>query len=68
VLLDLGIGGYFDVNGIENSIEPGTYDTTLDVKWTARGDGTYNIGDKEYSTEKVSSLKTSMNVKTSRIL
>lgn len=50
---ELGIGGYFKVNEIVNKIEEGSYQTSLTTVWEARGDGTINIGEKEYLEESV---------------
>ena len=36
---NLGIGGYFMILKINNSIEDGSFKTNLDIKWNARGDG-----------------------------
>ena len=47
VMLDLGVGGYFDIIENSNIIEDGKFSTTLDARWQARGDGTANVGDKE---------------------
>lgn len=47
VLRDLGIGGYFSISTVESKIEDGGFSTTIATKWTARGDGTFNIGYKE---------------------
>lgn len=37
----LGIGGYFQILKINNSISDGTYDTTLNLQWVAKGDGLF---------------------------
>lgn len=68
VLKDLGIGGYFDIIAVENKIESGRFETTLDTKWTARGDGTFNVGDEEFSTVNPSNSRTRLNVGSSRVL
>lgn len=68
VLKDLGIGGYFDIISVENVIEPGRFDTILETKWTARGDGTFNIGDEEISTTDVRDVRIKLNQKTARVL
>ena len=47
ILKDLGIGGYFDIIEINSIIADGKYSTDIEAKWTARGDGTANIGDKQ---------------------
>jgi hypothetical protein len=39
---DLGIGGYFMILKINNSIEDGKYTTSLDLVWNAKGDGIAN--------------------------
>jgi len=39
---DLGIGGYFMILKINNSIEDGKYTTSLDLVWNAKGDGIPN--------------------------
>lgn len=36
---DLGIGGYFMILNIENSIQDGSYMTNLKLIWNAKGDG-----------------------------
>ena len=50
VLRDIGIGGYFDIITVTNTIEDGKFSTELSTKWTARGDGIINFGDKEIET------------------
>lgn len=44
---DLNIGGYFNIIKMNNSISEGKFTTSLDLAWSARGDGKINIGDKE---------------------
>lgn len=44
---ELNIGGYFSINKITNSISEGKFNTSLDLKWTALGDGKINIGDRQ---------------------
>jgi hypothetical protein len=39
---DLGIGGYFMILKINNSIADGSFKTSLDLKWNAKGDGLPN--------------------------
>lgn len=39
---ELGIGGYFMVSKINSSISEGSYSTTLELIWNARGDGVPN--------------------------
>ena len=39
---DLGIGGYFMILKINNSIEDGRFTTSLELKWNAKGDGLPN--------------------------
>lgn len=51
-LLDIGIGGYFDIHYYENKIESGMFETTIKAQWVARGDGILNIGNKEFRFEK----------------
>ena len=63
VLLDLGVGGYFDIVETQSIIEDGSYKTTLDAKWQARGDGTANIGDKEIELIPASEISDSSQVK-----
>ena len=36
---DLGIGGYFMILRINNSIEDGVFKTSLELRWNAKGDG-----------------------------
>lgn len=36
---NLGIGGYFMILKIQNSITDGSFKTSLDLKWNAKGDG-----------------------------
>lgn len=36
---NLGIGGYFMILKINNSIQDGSFTTQLDLKWNAKGDG-----------------------------
>jgi hypothetical protein len=36
---NLGIGGYFMILKIDNNIQDGSYVTSLDLKWNAKGDG-----------------------------
>lgn len=36
---DLGIGGYFMILKIQNSITDGSFTTSLELKWNAKGDG-----------------------------
>jgi len=57
ILRDLGIGGYFDIISIESSIESGIYGTNLETRWTARGDGTFNVGDEEVSLINTSEVR-----------
>lgn len=61
-LKDLGIGGYYDIISVESVIESGRFNTTLEARWTARGDGTFNVGDKEYEQVKASDKKTQYNI------
>lgn len=42
---DLGVGGYFNIIKISNTIAEGKFDTKLDLMWQARGDGTSNINE-----------------------
>lgn len=42
---DLGIGGYYNCIKIKNSIAEGKFDTTLDLMWQARGDGSQSINE-----------------------
>lgn len=44
---ELNIGGYFSINKITNSISEGKFNTSLDLKWVALGDGKINIGDRQ---------------------
>lgn len=39
---DLGIGGYFMILKIASSIKDGSYTTSLELKWNAKGDGKSN--------------------------
>lgn len=63
VLLDLGIGGYFDIVEVQSTIEDGSYKTMLDARWQARGDGTANIGDKEVDLIPASEIRDTSQIK-----
>jgi hypothetical protein len=39
---DLGIGGYFMILNVDNTITDGSYQTSLKLKWNAKGDGLPN--------------------------
>jgi hypothetical protein len=39
---DLGIGGYFTILKINCSLKDGQYNTSLDLRWNAKGDGKLN--------------------------
>ena len=43
---DLNIGGYFNIIKINNSIEAGKFNTSMDLRWTSKGEGKIDIGDK----------------------
>lgn len=61
-LLDLGIGGYYDIISVESVVETGVFKTKLETRWTSRGDGTVNIGDEEIATERATDIITKKNV------
>lgn len=67
VMLDLGVGGYFDIIENSNTIEDGKFSTTLDARWQARGDGTANIGDKEIELIPASEIDPNLIVGSARI-
>jgi hypothetical protein len=68
VLKDLGIGGYYDIIAVESRIESGKYVTTLDARWTARGDGTFNIGDEDIPKTSIQETKTKLAVPVRRVI
>jgi hypothetical protein len=48
-LRDIGLGGYYLVTEVANSIESGDFKTSLKAIWSAFADGTVNDGEREYA-------------------
>lgn len=43
----LGLGGYYFITEIENTIENSVFTTNIIARWNAYGDGTLNVGDRK---------------------
>jgi hypothetical protein len=49
LLREIGLGGYYLVTEIDNTIELGDFKTTLKGTWSAFADGKINDGDREFA-------------------
>lgn len=52
---DLGLGGYFTILKINCSLKDGEYNTSLDLRWNAKGDGKLNDMSDGTNSDKVDS-------------